>query len=73
MRQTIAEHAQRCVGQMGHITVGKLRRNADGIQETTVTLTTPTEIVTFAAWAADGAVGMTETARRTLPELPLFG
>lgn len=73
MKQTIAEHAHRCVGQMGRITVGKLRRDAHGIHEATVTLMTPTEIVTFAAWAADGAVGMTEIARRTLPELPLFG
>jgi len=73
MRQVIVEHAQRCVGQLGRITVGRLRRDAHGIHETTVTLTTPTEIVTFAAWAADGAVGMTEIARRTLPELPLFG
>lgn len=73
MRQAIAEHAQRCVGHLGRISVGRLCRDAHGIHEATVTLTTPTEIVTFAAWAADGAVGMTETARRTLPELPLFG
>jgi hypothetical protein len=73
MRQVIAEHAQRCVGQLGRITIGELRRDAHGIHETTVTLTTPAEIVTFAAWAADGAVGMTEIARRTQPELPLFG
>ncbi|MCC6716314.1 MAG: hypothetical protein IT555_00355 [Acetobacteraceae bacterium] len=73
MRQVIAEHAQRCVGHLGRITIGRLRRDAHGIHETMVTLITPTEIVTYAAWAADGAVGMTETARRTLPELPLLG
>ncbi len=73
MRHAITEHAQRCVGHLGRIAIGKLRRDALGIHEATVTLTTPTEIVTFAAWAADGAVGMTETARRALPELPLFG
>lgn len=73
MRQAIAEHAQYCVGHLGRITVGKLRRDAHGIHEATVTLTTPTEIITYAAWAVSGAAGMTEIERRKLPALPLFG
>lgn len=73
MNRVIREHAERCVGHLGQITVGKLRRDAHGIHEATVTLTTPTEIVTYAAWAADGAVGISETGRHPLPALPLFG
>lgn len=71
-RNTIAAHAAHCLAGRGHVTVSNPRLDAGGFYIATVTLTTPTEIVSFEAWACSGAVGMNEIERRTLPKLPLL-